>query len=219
VTQAIKNCLPLGALLLFLCLFAPVRVEAASEAQQALEITINQVLVELQKPGLHDPAQRKGIEDNIERIVLTLFSFEELSMRTVGPNWRNFTQDQQKRFMDAFEDLLRERYTDALEGYNGGSVTFLKETPVGSSGDRVQIDTSVTINNKSVPVNYRMQREKSGRWVVYDIIIEGVGMVQNYRSQFQSVLQRGNAEELITLVRARADEMRETKTKSRQSRP
>jgi len=219
MTQVMKTCLLLGTLLLSLCLFAPVRGEAASEARQALESTINQVLVELQKPGLHDPAERKGIEDNIERIVLTLFSFEELSMRTVGPNWKNFTEDQQKRFMDAFEDLLRERYTDALEGYNGGTVTYLKETPVGSSGNRVQIDTLVIVNNKDVSVSYRMQREKDGSWVVYDIIIEGVGMVQNYRSQFQSVLQRGNAEELITLVRARADEMRDAKAKNRQSKP
>jgi len=216
--QAMKTGLLLGALLFSLCLFAPAKAIAASAARQALENTINQVLMELQKPGLHDPAQRKTIEGNIERIVLALFSFEELSMRTVGPNWKNFTPDQQKRFMDAFETLLRERYTDALEGYSGGSVTYLKETPVGSSGDRVQIDTAVIINAKSVPVNYRMQREKGGNWVVYDIIIEGVGMVQNYRSQFQSVLQRGNAEELITLVRARADEMRETNAKKRQGK-
>jgi len=217
MTRAMKTCLLFSIFIFSLCLFAPGKAIAASEARQALENTITQVMVELQKPGLHDPAQRKGIEDNIERIVLTLFSFEELSMRTVGPNWRNFTEDQQKRFIDAFEDLLRERYTDALDGYSGETVTYLKETPIGSSGDRVQIDTSVIINNKAVPVNYRMQRDKNG-WVVYDIIIEGVGMVQNYRSQFQSVLQRGNAEELITLVRARADEMRDASAKKRQGK-
>jgi len=218
MTQAMKTYLLLGALAFSLCLFAPAKGEAASEAQQALESTINQILTELQKPGLHDPAQRKEIEANIERIVLTLFSFEELSMRTVGPSWRNFTPDQQKRFIDAFEDLLRERYTDALDGYSGETVSFLGEAPIGSAGNRVQIDTSVIVNNRPVSVNYRMQREQDGRWVVYDIVIEGVGMVQNYRSQFQSVLQRGNAEELITLVRARADEMRETNAKNRQSR-
>jgi phospholipid transport system substrate-binding protein len=219
MTQAMKTCLLLSALIFSLCLLAPARADAASEARQALENTVNQVLAELQKPGLHDPDQRKKIEANLERIVLTLFNFEELSMRTVGPNWRNFTPDQQKRFMDAFENLLRERYTDALDDYSGETVTYLGETPIGTSGNRVQIDTTVTINNRAVSVNYRMQREQDSRWMVYDIIIEGVGMVQNYRSQFQSVLQRGNAEELITLVRARADEMREASAKRRQSRP
>jgi len=218
MTQTMKTCLLLGAFIFSLCLFAPVKAEAASEARQALENTINQVLAELQKPGLHDPAQRKVIEANIERIVLTLFSFEELSMRTVGPNWKDFTPDQQKRFMDVFEELLRERYTDALEGYSGETVTYLKETPIGESGNRVQIDTTVAVNNKIVPVNYRMQRAKNGSWMVYDIVIEGVSMVQNYRSQFQSVLQRGNAEELITLVRARTDEMRAANAKKRQGR-
>jgi len=218
MTQTIKTCLLSGALIFSLCLFAPVKGEAAPEARKALEDTVNQVMAELQRPGLHDPVQRKEIEDNIERIVLTLFNFEELSMRTVGPNWRNFTPDQQKRFMDAFETLLREVYTDALDDYSGETVTFIGETPIGSSGNRVQIDTSVTVNNRPVFVNYRMQREQDGRWMVYDIVIEGVGMVQNYRSQFQSVLQRGNVEELIRLVRARADEIRETNARNRQSR-
>ena len=191
-------------------LFAPARAEAASEARRTLEDTVNRVLKELHRPDGADQAKRKEIQANIEHIVLTLFSFEELSMRTVGPNWKNFTPDQRTRFIDAFANLLRERYTGALEDYNSTgseSVTYLRESPVGSSGDRVQIDTTVMVNNKPVPVNYRMQRG-SGGWVVYDISIEGVGMIQNYRSQFQSVLQRGSVEELIALVRARADATR-----------
>lgn len=193
--------------LMALCaVFAPTSARAASEARAALERVVTQVMAELNKPELKNPATRDAVLNRVEKIIVTLFSPEELSMRTVGPNWRNFTPDQKKRFADAFEDLLRERYTGALEGYAGETVSYTGEAPIGGKNDRVQIDTTVNIKNKPVPVSYRMV--KKDRWVVYDMIIEGVSLVQNYRSQFQSVLQKGDAEELIALVRAKAAETR-----------
>lgn len=177
---------------------------AASEPREALEKTVNNVLAELKKPEMHNASTREAVLQNVETIIVSLFSFEELSMRTVGPNWRNFNADQKKRFIDTFEDLLRERYIGALHEYSGETVSYIKETPVGTSGDKVQIETIVNVSNKPVAMNYRML--KKDRWVVYDIIIEGVSLVQNYRSQFQVVLQRGNADELIEQVSKKAAE-------------
>jgi phospholipid transport system substrate-binding protein len=199
-----------------LCLFFQDGARAASPARESLERTVDQVLAELKKPELKNPSARGVVLGNVERIVLTLFSFEELSMRAVGPNWKSFSQDQKTRFMAVFQDLLRERYLGALEGYSGETVAYVKETPVGAGGDKVQIDTTVNIRNKLVPVNYRMLNA-SGRWLVYDMIIEGVGMVQNYRSQFQAVLQKGDPEALIALVRAKAEETRAANDKKRQA--
>ena len=204
IRSCIKNLLPSIIVTALLMAFASGPASAASEPRTALENTVTQVLNELKKPELKNQATREGVLQNVERIIVSLFSFEELSMRTVGPNWRNFSADQKKRFIEAFEDLLRERYLGALLGYSGETVTYLKETPVGNAGDKVQIDTQVNMKDKPVPMSYRML--KKNRWVVYDIIIEGVSLVQNYRSQFQSVLQRGDADELIRLVRQKADE-------------
>lgn len=204
----IRSCINtlLAPIIVSICflLLAGGPASASPGPRAALENTVNQVLQELKKPELKNPATRDAVLQNVERIIVGLFSFEELSMRTVGPSWRNCTTDQKKRFMDAFEDLLRERYLAALLGYNGESVDYLKETPVGNAGDKVQIDTQVNMKDKPVPMSYRMLK-KNG-WVVYDIIIEGVSLVQNYRSQFQAVLQRGDTEELITLVRQKAEE-------------
>lgn len=183
---------------------------APSEARVALESTINQVLAELNKPELKNPATRSAVLNKIELIIRSLFSFEELSMRTVGPKWRSFSPDQRKRFIEAFEDLLRERYLSSLEGYNGETVNYLGENS-GAKGDKVEIQTAINIQNKVVPVSYRMLQK--GRWLVYDVVIEGVSMVQNYRSQFQSVLDKGDADQLITLVRQKADETRAEKNK------
>lgn len=173
-----------------------------SEARIALESTINQVLAELEKPQLHDPEARVQVLERVEAIIVKLFNFDELSQRTVGQNWHSFSQDQRHRFSEAFKDLLRARYTNAFEGYNGGKVSYVKEAPLGSSGDQLQINTTVILPDKSVPVNYRMILKD--RWYVYDVIIEGVSMVQNYRSQFQSVLRKNDPEELIRLVQQKA---------------
>lgn len=187
-------------------LCAPAASSAApSQARQELEKTVNEVLAELQKPELKNPATRNAVLARVEKIVDRLFSFEELSARTVGAAWHKFTPDQQKRFINAFTTLLRETYLEKLDGYNGETVTYLSET-ASQKGDKVEINTSVTIRGKPVPVAYRML--KKNQWEVYDVIIEGVSMVQNYRSQFQQLLISGDVEKLIEQVRVKAEEVR-----------
>lgn len=188
------------------CLFgAGASMAAPSQARQELERTINEVLAELQKPELKQAAARNAVLGRVERIIDRLFSFEELSARTVGTNWKKLTPDQKKRFIGAFTTLLRETYLEKLDGYNGETVTYVSET-ASKNGDKAEISTTVNIRGKPVPVAYRML--KKSQWEVYDVIIEGVSMVQNYRSQFQQLLISGDAEKLIEQVRAKGEEVR-----------
>lgn len=188
------------------------KAEAASGARIQLEATINDVLTELKKPELKDPYRQQEVLTRVEQIILRLFDFNELSMRTVGPNWKIFSDDQKKRFTLAFEDLLRETYLEKLQGYNGEAVNYTGEN-ASKDGERVEIQTSIDIKNKAVPVSYRMLEKN--HWVVYDVIIEGVSMVQNYRSQFQDLLSKGDAEALITLVESKAREMEDQNKQQR----
>jgi ABC-type transport system involved in resistance to organic solvents, auxiliary component len=205
-----KKILPALFLPLFCLMFMQDQACAAdSPARTVLEQTINQVLAELQKPELKNPATRDTVLQRVEGIIRGLFSFQELSMRTVGPEWKNFSSDQKNRFSAAFETLLRETYLEKLDGYNGEQVSYSGELDLGKN--RVEIQTTVNIRNKPVPVSYRMIQR--GNWVVYDVVIEGVSMVANYRSQFQSVLARDGAEKLIELVRIKADEARKLNRK------
>ncbi|MDR2801378.1 MAG: ABC transporter substrate-binding protein [Desulfovibrio sp.] len=201
----------LGLCLILLACVPCAPAKADSEAKIALENCIGKVLNEIKKPEMKNPATRERVLADIEKIIKELFNFPELSMRAVGPKWRSFTPEQQKNFLDAFDDLLRSRYLDRLEGYSGERVAYTGET-TNARGDRMEIRTEVTVGDKIVPVAYRML--KNGRWTVYDIVIEGVSMVQNYRSQFQAVLDKGDAEELIRLVRKKAEEARLQKGKS-----
>ena len=198
-----KKILPALLLPVFCIILAQsVAHAASSQPRQELETTINAVLAELKRPELKNPATRENVLRRVEDIIRGLFSFQELSMRTVGPEWKNLDQDQKNRFSAAFETLLRETYLEKLDGYNGEQVNYTGELDLGKN--RVEIQTTVNIKNKPVPVNYRMIQR--GKWVVYDVVIEGVSMVANYRSQFQNVIARNGAEKLIELVRSKADE-------------
>ncbi|MDR2488540.1 MAG: ABC transporter substrate-binding protein [Desulfovibrio sp.] len=184
---------------------ATLAADAPSQARQELERTIHDILVELQKPELKNPATKKNVLSRVEGIIDRLFSFEELSSRTVGVKWDSFSPDQKKRFIAEFTTLLRESYLEKLDGYNGETVNYVGETR-NTNGDKVEISTSVVVKGKKVSVAYRMLQKS--RWIVYDVIIEGVSMVQNYRSQFQQALLAGDVEKFIEHVRGTAEKAR-----------
>ena len=154
-----KKFLPALILPVLCVFFMQTPAHAASQPMMELEKTINQVLNELKKPELKNPGTREAVLQRVEGIIRGLFSFQELSMRTVGPEWKNFTPDQKSRFTSSFETLLRETYLEKLDGYNGEVVNYTGEMDLGKN--RVEIKTTVNIKNKPVPVNYRMiQRGK-----------------------------------------------------------
>lgn len=192
------------------CLAATVCVLGANAAEtpsQRLRETVDQVLLVLQEPEYRNPATRAPLRAKIERQVRTVFDFEEFSARTVGKSWPSFTAEQKKRFDDAFAELLLVTYLDKIQGYNGEQVAYVGEV-LSSRGDRAEVQTIVTLSDgKKVPVAYRMML-KNGQWVVYDVLIENVSLIKNYRSQFQDVLTKGTPDQLIERVVARTNELR-----------
>lgn len=189
--------------------------QADSGAKQVLQKAVDQVLTELKKPEFHTPSGHPVVIKKIESIVYQLFDFEEFSARTIGASWHSFSPEQKKRFTDAFTGLLRETYIGNLEDYDGGDIVYKGEVS-SSDGKRVEIQTTITIKGKDVPIAYRMINKKN--WVVYDINVESIGMVQNYRKQFHEILAKGNIESLIALVEKKAKEARENNKKSQLSK-
>ncbi|MFQ9866957.1 MAG: ABC transporter substrate-binding protein [Bilophila wadsworthia] len=108
----------------------------------------------------------------------------------MGRNWPSFSDAQKERFDKACANLLLITYLDKIQGYNGEKIEYSGEV-LSTKGDRAEIQTIVTLSDgKPVPVAYRMML-KNGKWVVYDVLIENVSLIKNYRSQFQDVLTRG----------------------------
>lgn len=179
---------------------------AAESPMATLQVKVDQILDVLKQPAYKDPIKRVPLRAQIEKYVHEIFDFGEFSARTVGRNWPTFSEAQKQRFDTAFANLLLITYLDKVQGYNGEKIAYTKEV-MSSKGDRAEIQTVVTLSDgKAVPVAYRMML-KNGHWVVYDVLIENVSLIKNYRSQFQDVLSRGTPEQLIDKVEARAREL------------
>ncbi|WP_206214275.1 ABC transporter substrate-binding protein [Desulfovibrio sp. ZJ369] len=186
----------------------PVLAAGASPARQALETATNRILACIKNPDYVNPATRAPLRQQIEDEVLHIFDFREFSSRTVGARWRTFNPDQQKRFSDAFADLLISTYVGKIDGYNGEQVVYTGEVS-SPAGDRTEVRSVITMKDgKKVPVAYRML-PKEGGWRVYDVLIENISLVKNYRTQFQDILNSGSPDQLIARVRAKAQEVRQ----------
>ena len=186
----------------------PGAARASSPAQLALETSISRILSSIKNPDYVNPATRGPLRQQIEDEVLHIFDFKEFSSRTVGPRWGTFSPAQQQQFSDAFAELLLNTYLSKIDGYNGEQVVYTGEVS-SPKGDRTEVRTIITMkDSKKVPVAYRML-PKNGSWLVYDVLIENISLVKNYRTQFQDILNTGSPDQLIARVKAKAQEVRQ----------
>jgi phospholipid transport system substrate-binding protein len=183
--------------------------DAGAQARRSLETRVNNIFVILQNPGFANKASRPEYRKQIEGEVAKIFDFVEFSSRTVGPRWNSFTPEQRQKFIEAFASLLKATYLDRVDGYDGEKVAYIGEQ-VSTKGDRVEVRTTLSMKgNKTVPVNYRML-PKDGNWVVYDVIIENISLVMNYRTQFQELLLKDSPEALTARILEQARKTRES---------
>ena len=201
-------------LALVFCLMATVSTHAADmTARQTAEAGADRILALLNDPAFKDPSTKPAIRQKVEAEVLQLFDFDEFSTRTVGPSWRKFTPEQKEGFKTAFTDLLRNTYIDTLDEYDGQKIRFTGEV-VANNGKRVEVQMEFLTSKQAHPVAFRML-EKNGRWVVYDVLIEGISMIKNYRDQFRDILAKGGPQTLIERVQAKALEQKEKKEQAK----
>ena len=194
-----------GLFLLALMAMADVALAVNSGPRQSLETAITRVLDEIRNPDWVNPATRGPLRQRVEDEVFHIFDFGEFSSRTVGPRWRSFTPEQKQRFSNAFAHLLLNTYLNKVTGYNGEQVAYIGEM-AQPDGKRVEVRTIITMKDgRKTPVNYRML-PKGDSWRVYDVIIENISLVKNYRTQFQDILNSASPDELIAKVQEKANE-------------
>lgn len=201
----IRRATLMPALLLFALAAVPA-VAAQTTATDTIRQTVNEVLDIIKKPEMSDPAKKNVLLQQVEDRIKTIFDFTEFSVRTVGPKWREFTPDQKSKFEEAFAALLRATYIEKLGGYSGEQVDFTGEIS-STKGDKAEVQSSIQMKDKSIPVAYRLLI-KNGEWKVYDVRIENVSLIENYRGQFKDILLRGSADDLIKKVEEKAREVK-----------
>jgi phospholipid transport system substrate-binding protein len=158
----------------------------------------NSVLEVLRDPKLKGEAGRKVKEQKIQVAAEKLFDFVELSKRTLGLSWNNFTPEQRKEFVQLFEGILKDAYVDKILAYSNEQINFTKEVPLSET--TVEVDSVVVTKGAQVPINYRVIK-KDNEWRVYDVVIEGVSLINNYRTQFREILGNNPPEKLLETLR------------------
>jgi phospholipid transport system substrate-binding protein len=167
----------------------------AGQPTDLVKERVDRVMRILEQPGDH--------RAEIRAVASEVFDFEEMARRALGPHWNARTPEERSEFVPLFTDLLERSYIGRVESGRGGSVQYLGDS---TAGDEATVRTRiVTAQKTEIPVDYRMHR-KDGRWLVYDVNIEGVSLVNNYRSQFNTVIQSNSYAALVTRLRSKEPE-------------
>jgi phospholipid transport system substrate-binding protein len=165
--------------------------------------TADKIIAIVGDPSLKDPAKATQRRERIRRTVDELCDWEEMSRRSLGRHWAQRTEQEKKEFVHLFGQLLERTYIDKVEGYSGEKVNYLGERV---DGDYAEVDVKIVTNkNTEIPVIYRL-RAKDQRWWVYDMVIEGVSLVNNYRTQFSDILAKSSFEGLMKKLREKSAE-------------
>jgi phospholipid transport system substrate-binding protein len=168
--------------------------------------TVKQV-IERALDALKEPGSSEARRQKVKRIVDPYFNYQEMAKRSLGPNWGKLSPGQRQEFVALFSQLLEASYSDKIEKYaQNVRIDYTGEIP---SGDTVEVRTVVVKANDRIPLNYRLMDE-GGTYKVYDVIIEGVSLVSNYRSQFSRIIHESSYTELVKRLRTKVSELTRT---------
>jgi phospholipid transport system substrate-binding protein len=170
----------------------------AATPKETVEGGVNKVIAILGDPAFKAKAKDAQIAQIGEEID-SIFDFKELSRRTLGREWKKMKPAQQDEFVKLFKELLQGVYADRLLAYSDQKIIFDKETMLKKGRAEVQSFLQTSDGTK-IPLFYRLS-DKSGSWKVYDVIIEGVSMVKNYRTQFREIISKDSPDKLLEILR------------------
>ena len=169
---------------------------------EALRKPLDKALVIMQDHRFRQPGEKKEQSDKLWELIRQAFDFEGITERAVGMNWKRFSPQQKNDFADTFTTLLGNSYINKIQGkfHDTDKVNFLSEEILG--GDKAIVKSMIVREVDSFPVDYKV-RALDGTWKIYDVNIEGVSLVQNYRAQFNDILSKDSPDVLIERVRAK----------------
>ncbi|HEY6096864.1 MAG TPA: ABC transporter substrate-binding protein, partial [Candidatus Deferrimicrobium sp.] len=175
---------------------APLR---AGEPTDQVRGAIDRVLEILKKKELQAKERRAERRALLREEISQAFDFEEMAKRSLGPAWRQRTPEERKEYVTLFKQVLENSYLGKIEAYQGEKIRYVKDSV--TEGRNATVETFiVTGKGQEIPINYRMMKEKT-EWRVYDVIIEEISLVNNYRSQFGGILQRSSFQDLLARLR------------------
>lgn len=188
----------LSTLLLYYGIVSPA---FSGEPQDQLRQTTDKVLAILSDPAFKSPDKAKERREMILRTVDERFDWEEMARRSLGRHWVQRSPEEKQEFVRLFKDLLERVYMDKVEGYSWNKITFEGEQIDGDYATvRVKVFTS---KDQTLQVEYRTQK-RGNQWLIYDFLVEGVGVVSNYRTQFNDIIVKSSYQELVKRLKTKS---------------
>jgi len=198
-----------GVLLGGLWLVSATSQAQAGEPQEKVRETVNAVLAVLQDKSLQGPDNTDRRREKMRQAVFQRFGFEEMAQRALGQYWQKRTPAEKKEFIALFGELLERSYVNKIETYTGEQmVQYTKET-IDKDGYASVHTAVVNKRDLNVEVVYRLL-QRDGNWQVYDVIIEGVSLVNNYRTQFHNIVSQESYEALVKRLKLKLQQERAT---------
>ena len=196
----------LGILLVCALVLAPLtaRHAVAGAPTEQLRSQVDRVLKLLDDPALRAPERARERRAAVRRVAEEIFDFGETAKRSLGRHWTARTPEERDEFVKLFGDVLERSYISKIELYGGEKIQY--------TGDKVDGDTALVASKlltktaSEVPIEYRMLK-KGERWLVYDVVIEGVSLVSNYRTQFNKIIQTSSFRDLVKKLKTRQEEL------------
>jgi phospholipid transport system substrate-binding protein len=177
---------------------------------EQLRAQIDRVLKVLDDPDMKKNGRARDRRAAVRKIADDIFDFQETAKRSLARHWQPRTAAERDEFVKLFSDLLERSYISKIELYGGEKIAYLGDV---MDGDQALVRTRiVTKGGAEVPIEYRMLK-KGERWLVYDVVIEGVSLVANYRTQFNKIIQTSSYAELVRKMKVKQDEFMEAATK------
>ncbi|NLN38132.1 MAG: ABC transporter substrate-binding protein [Smithella sp.] len=186
-----------------LMIFMLSAIAVAGEPTTAVEASVNQVLDVLKDPKLKGEEAKSVKTEKLRVIYKGMFDEMEFSRRTLTRNWKNFTPAERREFVELFEQVLEKSYLDKILDYSDEKIVFHKESMIAK--DKAEVQSKIVTSSKEIPIDYRLIL-KDGKWKVYDVVVENVSLVQNYRTQFNEILADGTPEQLLKILRKKVKE-------------
>jgi len=195
----------MGLVALAISLFAgSASAWAGGAATEAIKGTINEVIRLLEDKDLKKPDRREERRKLLEKVIGERFSYEEMAKRSLAAQWPKLNDGQKQEFVGLFQALLSRTYSDKIENYSSEPVQYINER---NQEGYSEVRTKVISGKAEIPLDYRLMT-KSGDWRVYDVVVDGISLVNNYRGQFTKIISSpGGYPELVETLRKKSEKL------------
>ncbi len=191
-------------LLTVVCLFTA--TTACATVTDTVKKTVDEVIKTVSDKELKKKANEQRRRSAIKKSIATIFDSQEMAKRSLGKHWNQRTPAERKQFTELFAALLENSYAGKIESYNNEKIVYTKEIV---DGDYAEVKSKViTAKQDEYTLDYRLMKKGDTSWMVYDVVIEGVSLVSNYRTQFNKIISTNGYQDLVKKLQTKSNEIR-----------